>query len=174
MTNDDVQRTLIQSLERVRKRFDAGADDWQFSLLRTFREYLNAIGVERRLADPVQAFLLQRTNEIMLERRRAAGRKGTPTPFGTTAALAYTAAAVTTLRIRHGRGLPDALTAVAKASGIERATIKEFRDNLSRGGKRVPAAAREAHDIFMAEMRDHQYSADQIIEAVTGIGKFVA
>ncbi|TBB88095.1 hypothetical protein [Rhizobium ruizarguesonis] len=165
----DAHDQLIASLEVVRKAFDAKADDWQFSLLRTLREYLRAIGVERRLIDPVQAFLLQQTDDISLERRRAAGRTGTPVPIGASGAMAYAAAAVTSLKVRHGIRLPIALASVTKAAGMDKKALKDFRENISR--KRVAAGALTAHDIAMTEMQE--YSADDILTAVTGIGKFV-
>lgn len=161
---------LIASLEMVRDAFDAKADDWEYSLLRTFREYLRATGVERRLIDPVQASLLKRTDEIFLERRRTAGKNGTPDPIGASGAMAYAVAAVTSLKLRHGVRLADALASVSKAAGMDKKALKDFRENLSR--KRVAAGALTTHDIAMAEMRE--FSAEAILAAVKGIGKFVA
>ena len=37
----------------------------------------------------------------------------------------------------------------------------------------MPVGAHEVHEEAMAEMRDRNYSRDQIVEAVTGIGAFL-
>jgi hypothetical protein len=171
MTRDEAEAGLVASLQEVRRRFDDKADDWDYSLLRTFREYLSAIGVERRLIDPVQALLLSRADEIMNERRRNAGEIGTPRPSGHTLAMAYAAAAVTTLRNRHSVKLTEAVSRVAAAAGLAREDISRFRDNVSRG--RAPRDAKPAHDAALAEMREKAYSVDEILTAVRGIGKFV-
>ncbi|MBY5483257.1 MULTISPECIES: hypothetical protein [Rhizobium] len=165
---------LREALETIRKRFDAGADDWQYGVLSTFRHYLQARGFERRLIDPIEAMVLANADATLLARRRADGVTGTPKPSGAKFALAYAAAAVTTLKNRHGKNLPDALTAVAKASGFDKGAIRKFRDNLSRGGNRVPAGSKENFDTVMSEMRDLEYSADEILAAVTGIGNLWA
>ena len=172
--DDDVRQVLLlAALETVRKSFDDDADDWRYSLLRTFREYLRSRGFERRLIDPVEKLLLETGDAITLQRRRARGEKGTTRPIGSTYALACAAAAVTTLKLRHGWTLSGAIDRVSKASGIEARTLKAFRNSLSRGHRHVPVGAIEAHEAALAEMRDRDYSSDQIAEAVTGLGAYL-
>jgi hypothetical protein len=171
--NDDPLVKLRQALETVRKCFDDGADDWQYRALTTYRHYLQARGFERRLIDPIEAMVLANGDATLLARRRAEGVIGTPKPSGEKLALAYAAAAVTTLRLKHGMKLPEALTAVAKSSGLDKGTIRNFRNNLSRGGNRVPAGAKENFDRAMSELRDLEYSAVEILTSVAGLGKFV-
>ncbi|TLX14454.1 hypothetical protein [Rhizobium sp. MHM7A] len=170
--NDPVVK-LREALETIRKRFDSGADDWQYGALIAFRHYLQATGFERRLIDPIEAMVLANVDATLLARRRADGVTGTPKGSGEKFALAYAAAAVTTLKIKHGMNLPEALAAVAKVSGIDNGTIRKFRDNLSRGGKRIPGGSKENFEAVMSEMRDLEYSADEILTAVAAIGKFV-
>jgi hypothetical protein len=186
--SDDLVK-LREALETVRKCFDDGVDDWQYRALTTFRHYLSAIGMERRLIDPIEAMALQSADAVLLARKRSEGATGTPKASGEKLALAYAAAAVTTLKDKHRMKLPDALEAVSKASGIDKSTIKNLRDNLSRdaGNKRpsrrrpnakppkqrVPTGMQESVDAVMAELRGLNYSKDEILSAVSGIGKFV-
>jgi hypothetical protein len=170
MTEEEAR--LFLALEAVRARFDVNADDWRYSLLRTFREYLRAIGVERRLIDPVEVMVLETGDRIKLERRRAQGQAGTPAPSGRVFALAYAAAAVTALRAEQVRAR-EALKLVSGASRIDDKELKRFRDNLSRGGNRAPAAARSVYDAALAEMRERRYGAADILTAVSGTRKFV-
>ncbi|RUX24204.1 hypothetical protein EOA13_31420 [Mesorhizobium sp. M7A.F.Ca.US.011.01.1.1] len=172
MTDDPLVK-LHEALETVRKCFDEGTDDWQYRAINTFRHYLQAIGFERRLIDPIEALKLSTGDAVLLARRRTDEKKGTPKPTAERVVIAYAAAAVTTLKIRHGMKLPQALEAVAKRSGLDKGTVGRFRDNLSRGGDRVPSGAKEIYDTVMAEMRDLEYSAQEILTAVSGFSKFV-
>jgi len=167
----EAMERLQEALEDVRRRFDERTDDWEYGVLLAFRQHLRAVGIERRLIDPVQAMMMARHDAVVLARRRAEGKTGTPKPSLSVAAMAYAAAAVTTLRVRHKMKLGEALAEVSRASGIRERDIREFRDNLSR--RRVPKASTAAHDAAMKEMRDREYTADDILAAVAGLRRFV-
>ena len=163
---------LISSLEALRQQFEKETDDWEYSALTIILKYLDAIGVERRLRDPFQDMWARKIDEIKLARRRADEMRGTPKPVGAVAALAFSAAAVTSLKIRHGVTVSEALTSVAASAGINRLELKQFRENLSRGGDRVPGEAPAAHDFAMSEFRGSDYGKDEILMFVRNIGKF--
>ena len=161
---------LIHSLETVRKQLEDGADDWRYSLLTVFREYLRALGVERRLIDPVEKFRLETGDRI---RHARGGQEEAPRNTSPGIAMAYAAAAVTALRQWHDWKLPDAIASVARTSGIDKGDLKNFRDNLSRGARHGPAGAHEAYDKVLDDMRDRQYSPDMILGAVAGLGVYL-
>ena len=130
MTPDEARAKLITSLAEVRGRFDAGADDWQHSLLRTYREYSRAISVDQALLHPLQAMLMDIDDNIL---RARAPKRGRPTKHvGEASALAIAAAAVTVIH-RHGQcgRIADAVSKVSKLTGIPKATIRNFRDNIN-------------------------------------------
>jgi hypothetical protein len=147
MTPEEAREKLIEALTEARKRYDAGADDWRHSLLQTFREYSQAIGVERRLLDPLQKMLFEVDDEIYKARRRNEGKTGTIMPVGRGLPLAIAAACVTVLKERRAHAsVAEAEKFVAHITGIERKTIKGFRDNLNRGrlSEEVSGAYRNA------------------------------
>ena len=129
MTPDEARAKLITSLAEVRARFDAGADDWQHSLLRTYREYSRAIGVDQVLLHPLQAMLMDIDDNIL---RARAPKRGRPTKhIGEAYALTIAAAAVTVLHRRGQCGrISDAVSEVSKLTGIPKATIRNFRDTI--------------------------------------------
>ena len=133
MAARDAQTKLIEALRVVRDRKAAGADDWEFSLLRTFLKYLEAIGVEPALRTPLMKMYLAKAHEIEQARRRQEGKSGTPAPADKTLPMEFAAAAVTVLK-RQGKGnTGEVLTSVARAAGIDRKALKSFRDNINRG-----------------------------------------
>ncbi len=69
--------------------------------------------------------------------------------------------------------LPDALNRVSHASGFTRKQLKDFRDNLSRGGDRVPQFARPSYDEALGEMQRDSPSIEWTLELVSGLAKFV-
>jgi hypothetical protein len=162
---------LRAALERVRRRFDDGADDWQYGALRTVREYLKAIGFERRLIEPIQKMIFESADATYMKRRRAKGKMGTPKPSGSTSARVAAAAAVTVLKTQHNIGLTDALAKVSMASGFGRKEIGDFRDNLSRGGKRVPSGAQEAYDAAIKGLTN--LSPADVLERCSSLSKYV-
>jgi len=129
----DAYAKLIEALRFVRERQASGADDWEYSLLRTFTKYLQAIGVDRDLIAPVWTMYIAKIDEIEKARRRKEGKPGTPMPVGRENALAFASAAVTVLKKQGSGKIGDVLTSVARASKIERKAIKNFRDNINRG-----------------------------------------
>lgn len=165
--------SLLAALEEVRRRFEAGSDDWQYGLLRTFREYLREIGVDRRLIDPVQVMLMQNADATLLQRSRDEGQIGKKKPSKDVLPLAYAAAAVSILKDRHDFSLSEALAAVARASGFQKTKIRTFRDNISRGGDRIPKDAPGAYRAAYNEMRDGSYQRDDVLAAVSRLAKFV-
>lgn len=133
VTLDDPRAKLIEALRVVRDRQASGADDWEYSLLLTFKKYLEAIGVEPDLRTPLMKMYLAKAHEIEQARRRQEGKSGTPMPLDKMNAMAWAAAAVTVLK-RQGKGnTGEVLTLVARAAGIDRKALKSFRDNINRG-----------------------------------------
>ena len=100
----DARVKLIEALRIVRDRQASSADNWEFSQLRTFVKYLEAIGIDPDLRLPVWTMYIAKWNETQKARRRKAGKPGTPMPFGKMAAMAFAAAAVTALK---GKGPVD-------------------------------------------------------------------
>jgi hypothetical protein len=141
MTPEQARQKLVDSLKEVRNRWDAGADDWQHSLLSTFCEYSLAIGIDPRLLHPLERMRLEVDQGILTARRRQDGKSGTPLPASRAISLLVAAAAVTVLKER-GSSISEAERAVARATGIERKDIKSFRDNLARGLFAEPGMAR--------------------------------
>lgn len=163
------RQLLIRSLEKLRKQFDEGTDDWRYVLLKVFREYLRALGVERRLVDPLEKMLLEAGDAVM----RTRGEKGVARQTSSAVAMAYAAAAVTALKLLHDVSVPAALSSVSKLSGIDKRKLQKFRDSLSRGPRHWPAGAHETYEAALAEMRDRAYSPDDILEAATGLGAYL-
>ncbi len=50
----EIDRVFTASLEEVRRQFDANDDSWRHSMLRTMRNLIMSIGVERRLIEPIE------------------------------------------------------------------------------------------------------------------------
>lgn len=121
---------LIASLAEVRRRREAGADDWRYSLMRTFHEYLLAIGIERELVEPVQALLFEVADTVFSERDGKKRKR----PLMELACLTMAAAAVTVLKERKDfDSVGAAVQAVASASGIAAKRLENFRNDISRG-----------------------------------------
>ena len=95
-------------MTEVRRKLDAGEDDWRFALLTTFREFCRALGFEGYHTDPILKMMMEVQEEVLKHRRKQTGQKGRPPENRT-------------------------FTDVAKKSGIPKAEIKTFRDNVSRG-----------------------------------------
>jgi hypothetical protein len=133
-TLEKAHQKLIDELKKVRGRFDAADDDWQHSLLMVFREYCRMIGIERKLIDPLERMRLDVGDAILRKRRRDEGKgNARRMPAHKSAPLEVSAACVTVLKERGDYpNVDDAVRFVARATGIQRETIKGFRDNLSR------------------------------------------
>jgi hypothetical protein len=131
---EKAHQKLIDELAEVRRRFDAADDDWQYSLLMVLRQYCRVIGIERKLIDPLERMRLDVGDAILRKRRRDEGKgNARRMPAPKSAALEVSAACVTVLKERGDySNVDDAVTFVARATGIQRETIKGFRDNLSR------------------------------------------
>jgi hypothetical protein len=133
MDANEARQELIVSLIHVRKLWDEGADDWQHALLRTFREYLRAIGVANELVHPLLRMLNDVDNEILETWRRRDGKAGTPMPIGKAMTLSFAAAAVTVLKERGDfDSIDDAVKTIARSAGLPWKVVKQFRDNLNR------------------------------------------
>ena len=168
MDRDEADRLLVASLREVRQAFDNDEDDWRHRLLRTYREYFKAIGLERPLLHPLQR-MLNEVDDAILKKRSGRTRKATP--LGRSLALTVAAACVTVLYERGDyKPVAKAVQVVAKTSGIDRKIIKEFRDNLNRG--RAPTVATNSYKEMLAAVRD--WPTDGMLrESLVGLGKFV-
>lgn len=171
MNEEEARASLVAALREVRKAFDDGADDWQYRLLRTFREYIRAIDVEAHLLDPLERMLLENTEATFKARRQAAGKTGTPMPINRKVALSTAAAAVTVLKERGECGsVSDAEKLVARWSGISAREIKTFRDHLNRGT--YGAAVHEGHEKMLAEIRS--WPTDGMKSSLSRLKAFVS
>lgn len=135
MDKNDPHIKLVDALTEVRRKLDAGDDDWRFALLTTFREFCRALGFEGYHTDPILKMMMEVQEEVLKQRRKQAGQKGRP-PENRTIGMAIAAAAVTVLsdsRRDPHMTVSEALIGVAKQSGIAKAKIETFRDNVSRG-----------------------------------------
>ena len=114
--------------------------------------------------------LVETADELLLQRRKDLGRTGRP-PNNRSLTLTAAAAAVTVLRSRRDDypKVGDAEAAVAKASGIQRKAIKNFRDNISRGkvADDIPDLYREMRRRFGA------WSNADILKGVVDLTIFV-
>jgi hypothetical protein len=125
---EDAAARLRLELQTVRRRFDEGADDWQFSLLRTIREYFRVIEIGPELLMPLESFLLEIGDESL--RRREPPAPGQPRkPLGEALALTIAAAAVTVMKSR-GSTVAEAERAVARVSGIPARKLRSFRNSI--------------------------------------------
>ena len=133
MEAKEAREKLIAALTEVRHQWKAGADDWQYRLLRTFVQYALAIGVERRLVDPAQKMLIDVSDEVLKARRRKDGKAGTPMSAGKAMAHSSAAAVATVLK---ERGVCDtieqAVRVAANGAKLNRKEVKTFRDNCNR------------------------------------------
>jgi hypothetical protein len=160
---------LRASLTEVRGRFDAGADDWRHSLLRTFREYCKAIGIERELIDPIQRMLFETDEAIFRGRRKAAGRQVNATStLRDVVPLTVAAAAVTVLKPLYPT-VRDAAKAVGTASGIDWRKVNSFRDELGKRGKTSKTTKKGYHECVVTLKT---WPADEILQRISGIGIF--
>ncbi|RJT28133.1 hypothetical protein D3227_35140 [Mesorhizobium waimense] len=141
-------------------------DDWQWSLINTFREYCRAIGINRPSSDPIQVMHFQLRHAI--EQSRGV-RAGSSKPHGHTLSLAYAAAAVKALTLDHGRKAAAAISEVAKATGFDKQDVQNFYHALSRD--RAPKEAPAAYNFCLTQMRE--WSADVILASLSGISIFV-
>jgi hypothetical protein len=160
------EENLVASLDFVRGLYDGGDDRWRRVLVGVFRNYLLAIGVDRKLVLPVQALHLELWHEIDTKPR---GEKSA----AQTGPLAAAAAAVSFLKTKHGVKLQDALDRVAKASGLDRGDIEEQRNRISRGGNQVAKGAKEVHDRADAIFRRDNFSPDDVLLYVTDLVAFL-
>ena len=135
MDKNDPHIKLVDALTEVRRKLDAGDDDWRFALLTTFREFCRALGFEGYHTDPILKMMMEVQEEVLKHRRKQTGQKGRP-PENRTLGMAIAAAAVTALsdsRRDPHMTVSDAITDMATMSGIPKAEIKTFRANVSRG-----------------------------------------
>jgi hypothetical protein len=160
---------LTQELSKVREKFDAGADDWRHALLLVYVKYCRAVGIDRRLIEPILKMMLETDDAILRARRRDKGDTKKSMPLDYASALTLTAAAVTFMKER-GSTVPEAERAVASASGIDRKVIKGFRDNLNRG--KAPRVATQSYEAALAAMSGLA-DADMLKERLKGLSRFV-
>jgi hypothetical protein len=133
MESKEAREKLVAALTEVRKQWEAGADDWQFRLLRTFREYALAIGIERRLVDPIEKMRIDVADAVFKARRRQKGKAGTPMPSGKALAHSSAAAVATVLKERgFCDTIEQAVGVAADGAKLKRKEVKTFRDNLNR------------------------------------------
>jgi hypothetical protein len=168
MTPEEAHQRLVDSLIEVRKRCDAGADDWQYSLLTTFRKYAQAVGIDPKLLHPLELMRLEVADAIRNTRRRKEGKTGTPMPAPRAISLSVAAAAVTVLKER-GSGVSEAERTVARATGIEQKAITTFRDTLNRGI--FAADVKQGYEAHLAEVRGWR-TAD-LLKQIDGLDRFV-
>lgn len=147
MTPEDARRQLIDALQAISDRFHKGADDWERSLLPAFREYCRAIDIEPGLLLP-----LEKVISDTADRTRRAGHGRPPMLVSKASALAYAAAAVTSLHRRNKQRLsiPKAAEIIATLSGIDCETLMKFRDEISRG--KAPKEALDKYPVYLAEL----------------------
>lgn len=166
--------TFIQRLGETRRKFDAKDDEWRYSVLLAVRELLQGLGVERRLLDPIQMMVLDEGHRVLNERAKGEGQTAARSKLSDVAPWAYSAAAVTYLKIHQGLSLDDALIKVAGASGINKEELKKYRKDLQRGPPRVPQTAKSNHDAAMKEFNSQSYNVSQICEFVGGLAKYLS
>ena len=167
----DANAKLIEALRVVQDRQASGADDWEFSLLRTFVKYLEEIGVERELLLPIWRMSVTKWNEIENARRRQEGKSGTPAPADKTLPMEFAAAAVTVLK-RQGKGnIGEVLTLVASAAGIDRKALKSFRDNINRG---LLERSSEAYKRHIQQIEAEGWLPAEIMESLATLRGFVS
>lgn len=168
MTLTAARRALNAELKRLRQRFDADEDDWRYDLLRVYRGFSKAIGIEVQLLHPLETMVLEETTRIENSRRRKEGKRGTPMPFLRKAPLMMAAAAITVLRERgEPRSITGAVVRVAAASGIPRKEIVAFRQELNRDG--YGTDVRREYQKLLAKIRG--WPTDDLMAAISGIGK---
>jgi hypothetical protein len=167
MDLEESRQKLIEALRVVRAAFDDGADDWRHRLMRTFREYSLDIGVDRELLDPLQKMLIETDDAILKARRRKDGKRVKRLPLNHSLTRAFAAACVTELKRRgEYQTIPKAEHAVARIAGIERKTLKQFRDELNRG--RGPMAVGYSQQLAKIE----QWSTFEILSALKRLAVF--
>lgn len=164
---DIAHAKLIEALGVVRDRQAAGADDWEYSLLRTFVKYLEAIGVDRELRAPLWKMYIAKWHEIEQARRQDGKSGAPPMPLGKMNAMAVAAASVTVLKGQGG--VDKALALVARAAGIERKALKTFRDNINRG--LLPRAA-DFHRQYVTQFKD--WPPEEVKKALPLLRGFVS
>lgn len=167
MTPEEAREMLIRSLIFVRQQMDKGEDDWRYSLLRVFREYGQALGIDPLLLHPIQRMLFEAYDFTIIERRgKKEGRR--PMPAGKQTTLLVAAAAVTILK-KRGQRIPDAIKLVARTTGLDRKDIRGFRDDLNRGkfGPDVDVAYRNCI------IKISGWPADRMLDGLLGLNAFV-
>lgn len=135
MAPEEARDKLVEALTIVRQQSLQAQDDWQASLLHTFMKYLQAIGIDRELTQPVFQMYLQEWERVTkLRQREEKGRSPRSQPPAKALAMNAAAACVTAL---HDRGdafsVDKATDMVAGASGLDKSEIKRWRDALNRG-----------------------------------------
>jgi hypothetical protein len=163
--------TLAASLTEVRKRFDNGAVDWEYSLLRTLRFYLLDIGIEPELVHPLMRMELDKVTHIRNEARKNEGKGGQPlAPLGKHLAFAMAAAAVTVLKERHEcDSVADAASKVARKSGLDKKQIQKFRDNVN--SALHPPDTMKAYKQYLERLRN--YPSPDMLKAIECLTIFV-
>ena len=113
----------------LRKNFDDKRDDWQWSLVHTFQEYLRSIDTPPDLYLPVSAMLLDIEDNV----RDSRGDKKTMMSASKHRSMCLAAAAVTVFKGRRSYPkMDEAAAAVARAIGLRKKEIGNFRDNINR------------------------------------------
>ena len=171
---------LVEALTETRRRFDAGADDWEHSLLRTMREYMLDVGIEKELIDPLQRLLNETNERILKGRRKSAGKSMNVRSVGESLSLTFAAACVTILKERaEYDDVAVAAKVVSRACGLDRKTIEEFRKNVGRSrtdrssGARVPVFQQEVVDGYWSNVRQVRgWTEDEILGALARLRRF--
>jgi hypothetical protein len=149
---------LVDVLAVVRKRFDEGDDYWRPKLLYCLDTFLcEATDIPLDLIVPLRKMLLEE-----YDRSGQAQRHGAKFY-----ALECAAAVVTVLKeFGHAATIDRALDEVAKASGLDRGRIKNFRDNLSRGLHHPRRAKSYSKTLANERQRSRERSASEILNAI--------
>lgn len=162
---DEAYEKLLRDLEKARKKHSprslAGTD----IAVAAAHDYLKAIGVPSELLNP-----LAYTAVILLESHIANQQKGKPGPrtgrrlLREMAALTEAAAIVTTLKEKKWASIPEALSRVSSATGINREELRKFRDSIHRGTTDV--LTNTLYDGYVADLAGA--SREEINESLRG------
>lgn len=164
------EQMLAASLRTVREKFDAGDDDWRYSLMRVFREYCTAIAIDRNLVDPIQMMVFEAAEDAFRDRRKAAGKPSNATkPVRKSAPLVTAAAAVTVLR-KHYRSTDEAGRAVARATGLEWKQIREFRREVTKRNGKASEAGKSGYAQCVEKIR--KWPVSDVLPGVCDIARF--
>jgi len=130
--SEEIFQRLIANLEQSRELMDKRNEGWKLHLLRSLRDFLLTVGVERRLWTPVHRMMLDENDLGLKERARLDGSRPMKIEASRASILSILAASVSALK-DHSGTVDAAARDVATASGIAKTEITKFRDNIHRG-----------------------------------------